>query len=114
LSARARRLRAPVPLCLSLALVGSLTLLLVLDSHLTFYGDDWWFLLYRRGWSPAVFLDPHLDHIAIAPVLTYKALLAVFGMRSAMPFHVVSTSVFVLAPGSCSPTCGAASAVGWR
>jgi hypothetical protein len=44
-----------------------------------------------------VFLDPHADHIAIAPVAIYKLLLATFGMDSALPFQVISTSVFLLA-----------------
>jgi hypothetical protein len=99
LAAGVRRLRGPLPVCLAAAFLASLALLLVFDSHLTFYGDDWWFLIYRRGWSPAVFLDPHLDHIAIAPILAYKVLVAIFGMRSAMPFHVLATLVFALGAG---------------
>jgi hypothetical protein len=81
---------------LATAAAGSGALLLILQSHLTFSADDWAFLLGRRGFSIGVFLNPHNDHIAIAPVAIYKALLAVFGLSSALPFQVVSTLVFLL------------------
>jgi hypothetical protein len=83
-------------ICLAGAAAGSGTVLLILQSHLTFFADDWEFLLNRRGLSVGVFLDPHNDHIAVAPVAIYKALLAVFGMGSALPFQVVSTLIFLL------------------
>jgi hypothetical protein len=90
--------RPPVAvlLCLGAAVACSGAVLLIFQSHFTFYKDDWAFLLHRRGSSPGVFLDPHFDHIAIAPIAIYKALLAVFGMRSALPFQIVSTLVFLL------------------
>lgn len=74
----------------------SLSVLLVLQSRLTFIGDDWEFLLQRRGLSAETFLRVHTDHIVVGPVAIYKALLAVFGMSSALPFQVVSTLIFVL------------------
>jgi hypothetical protein len=92
----ATRLRDPAVLVLIVALACSCTVLLALQSQLTFFGDDWNFLLERRGSSPAVFLDPHNDHIAIIPVAVYKAILSIFGMSSALPVQVVSTLVFLL------------------
>jgi hypothetical protein len=71
-------------------------LLLLWGSKLTFLLDDWEFLLYRRGFNAHAILDPHGEHISIAPVLIYKALLATFGMGSALPFRVVSTGLFLL------------------
>lgn len=94
---RGPRRSAAIPLIfLSGALACSGALLLILQSHLTFYGDDWEFLLTRRGMSLGVFLNPHNDHITIIPVAIYKALLAIFGMTSAVPFQIVSTLVFLL------------------
>ena len=81
---------------LATAAAASGALLLILQSHLTFFADDWEFLLQRRGFSAGVFLNPHNDHIAVAPVAIYKALLAVFGMSSALPLQIVSTLVFLL------------------
>jgi len=83
-------------ICLAAAVAGSGAYLLILQSHLTFFGDDWMFLLDRQGTSVAAFLDPHNGHIALAPVAIYKAMLALFGMDSALPFQVVSTLVFLL------------------
>ncbi|MGA8928018.1 MAG: hypothetical protein WB462_17550, partial [Solirubrobacterales bacterium] len=74
----------------------SATVLLLLQSRLTFVADDWRFLLDRRGLSATVFLDPHNNHIVILPVSIYKALLEVFGMSSALPFQIVSTGIFLL------------------
>ena len=72
------------------------TVLLLLQSRLTFFGDDWRFLLERRGFSLDAFLDPHNDHIALLPVAIYKTLLKIFGMSSALPFQVLSTGIFLL------------------
>jgi hypothetical protein len=94
--AHERIAQSPALLCLVVAVVCSGTYLLILQSPLTFYADDWSFLIDRRGFSVSVFFDPHNDHIAIIPVAIYKALLGLFGMESAMPFAIVSTLVFLL------------------
>ncbi|HET9119976.1 MAG TPA: hypothetical protein VFN72_05540 [Solirubrobacterales bacterium] len=96
LRATASGTRSPALLGLLIALACSGTLLLILQSHLTFFADDWRFLLERRGSSPDAYLDPHNDHIAVLPVAIYKAILEVFGMSSALPFAVFATAVFLL------------------
>jgi hypothetical protein len=88
-------LRPGALLWVAVAVSGAL--LIGLDTQLGFMNDDWWFLIYRRGWSPDFFLRPHLDHIAIAPVAIYKLLVSAFGMSSALPFHAAATLVFLLA-----------------
>jgi hypothetical protein len=92
----ARRPPSRVILVLALAVASSGALLLWLQSRLTFFADEWQFLLDRRGSSVGVFLDPHNEHIALAPVSIYKALLATFGMSSAVPFQVAATALFLL------------------
>jgi hypothetical protein len=86
------------PFILSLAVLtaASWALLLILESQLTFFADEWKFILDRRDWSVGDFLDPHNDHIALAPVAIYKLLLSTFGMERAFPFQVTSTLVLVL------------------
>jgi hypothetical protein len=71
-------------------------LLLLWGSKLTFLLDDWEFLLFRRGFNADAILSPHGEHIVVAPVLIYKALLATFGMGSALPFRFASTALFLL------------------
>jgi hypothetical protein len=84
---------------LAIALGASAVLLLSLDSHLTFVGDGWELLVRRQGWSPSAFLEPFHEHLILAPALLYKLLVAVFGIDSALPFYVVSTSFFLLSAG---------------
>ena len=87
---------APPVIGLAAAVAASGALLLAYQSHLTFYVDDWAFLLDRRGSSAAAFLDPYNNHIVLAPVAIYKGLLGLFGMTSALPFQIASTLVFLL------------------
>jgi hypothetical protein len=94
--ARPEALGTPALLALVWLVGASGALLLYWGSKLTFLLDDWEFLLYRRGFNAHAILDPHGEHISVAPVLIYKALLATVGMGSAFPFRVVSTAVFLL------------------
>jgi len=71
-------------------------LLLSFDSQLTFIADDWELLVAREGWAPDVFLSPFHENIVAGPTLVFKFLLAIFGMDSAVPFYVVSISLFLL------------------
>ncbi|HET9185111.1 MAG TPA: hypothetical protein VFN82_03115 [Solirubrobacterales bacterium] len=89
-------LGTPALVALIWLVAASGTLLLLWGSKLTFLLDDWEFLLYRRGFNAHAILDPHGEHISVVPVLIYKALLATFGMGSALPFRVVSTALFLL------------------
>jgi hypothetical protein len=94
-AALAARVPNPVGILLGLAVAASGALLLALGSRLTFLLDDWEFLLYRPGFTAHSILTPHNEHISIAPILIYKALVATVGMSSALPFRVVSTAVFL-------------------
>lgn len=91
-----RELSNPVLLALIWLCGASAFLLLLWGSKLSFLLDDWEFLIYRRGFDAHTILEPHGEHISIAPVLIYKALLATAGMGSALPFRVVSTALFIL------------------
>ena len=70
-------------------------MLLALGSKLTFLLDDWEFLLFRPGFTAHSILDPHGEHISIAPVLIYKALLATLGMDSSLPYLAVDVALVV-------------------
>jgi hypothetical protein len=67
-----------------------------LVSDLSFIADDWELLVKRHGFSAGTYLDPFHEHIVLGPAVVFKALLAVFGMGSALPFFTVSTAVFLL------------------
>lgn len=65
---------------------------------LFFFGDEWAFMLDRRGFSAEVFLEPHNEHPVAVGVITYKLLLAIFGMGSFAPFQV-TIALFHIATG---------------
>ena len=77
------------------ALAASGILLLILLSQLTFFGDDWDPLLYRRGFDLDVLLRPHAEHLIVGPTLMYKGIQATIGMESLLPYAVVSTASFL-------------------
>jgi hypothetical protein len=73
----------------------SAALILYWGSKLTFLLDDWEFLVFRRGFTADAILSPHGEHISVAPVLIYKALLSTVGMSSSLPFLAVSLALFL-------------------
>jgi hypothetical protein len=77
-------------------MAASAALLLSYTANLTFLGDSWELLVRRTGWSPNTFLESFNEHPVVIPALIYKLLLAAFGMESALPFHVVAISLFLL------------------
>jgi hypothetical protein len=80
---------------LAVAVAASGVLLLVLLSHLTFFGDEWDPLLYRRGFNLDVLLRPHGEHILLGPTVMYKGIQATIGMESLIPYAIVSTASFL-------------------
>jgi hypothetical protein len=94
LDRRTRKLWIIPSALFGLGLVGSVVLLLALQSPLTFRMDDWVLLLNR---SAGTALDPHNGHLLVVEVLIYRGLLNVFGMDSAQPYQVVSTLLFASA-----------------
>ncbi len=68
-------------------------LLVILGMRLSFFNDDWYFLLQRPGLESHPGLDtllaPHNDEIVVLLALVYKVLVAVFGMNSQLPFRLV-------------------------
>jgi hypothetical protein len=76
-------------------MAASAALILHWGSKLTFLLDDWEFLVFRRGFTADTILGPHGEHISVAPVLIYKALLSTVGMSSSLPFLSVSLALFL-------------------
>lgn len=80
---------------LVVAVVASAALLFGLNSQLTFIADDWELLVARDGLSAATVFEPFHENIVVGPAIVYKLLQGIFGMSSAMPFYVVSISLFL-------------------
>lgn len=96
-SAPDRRVATATLVALGWAVAISGGLLLYWGSKLTFFLDDWEFLVYRRGFNAHTILDPHGENIVAGPMVVYKLLLAVFGMSSAFPWRVVLIGSFLVA-----------------
>ena len=96
--------RLPVALLCLLSLV-AFALILFVGRGMTFYFDEWDFVLGRTGHSADVFLKPHNEHISVVPVLVYKVLFKTVGLEHHWPYlavlalmHVaLGICVFVLA-----------------
>jgi hypothetical protein len=71
-------------------------LLLHWQSGLTFWRDEWEYLLHRRSWSIDNFLDPFIEHLVAIPILIYRVQVALFGMDSPKSFQVVAVLLFLL------------------
>jgi hypothetical protein len=78
------------------AMLTAAGLWIFLGSRLTFFLDDWVFLLYKRGFTADNFFLPDNGHLVAGSVATWKLLLNTVGMGSIVPFRLVSTAMFLL------------------
>lgn len=104
-----------------LCMAGGL-LVVVLRTRLTFFNDDWYFLLQRPGLESHGGLDtllaPHNGNIVVLLAVMYKALVGAFGFGSQLPFGLVmgltvaalGVLVFVLVEERLGPVVGLAAA----
>jgi len=67
----------------------AVALLVYLGRYSTFIGDEWSFIVHRRGWSLDSLMAPHNEHWTLTLALVYKALFATIGLRSYLPYLVV-------------------------
>jgi hypothetical protein len=71
-------------------LVVALVLFLVLGRHRWFFLDEWDFLVERRAGSVTDLLRPHNEHWSTVPILAYRVLYGVFGLRTYVPYQLTS------------------------
>lgn len=79
--------RGPV-LVLAAGLLTSGALLISFASQLWFFGDDWAFLLHRGtvAGSDRGLLSPHNEHWSTVPILVFRAIFAMVGLREYLPY----------------------------
>lgn len=70
-------------------------LLLHLGRGLTFFYDEWDWIFDRRSGSVEPFLEDHNGHLSLLPMVTYRLLFAVVGLRSYLPYRLVVIAVHV-------------------
>lgn len=70
----------------------SSSLLFQYGSELTFFFDEWDFVL-NRTYNASDFLRPHNGHLSLLPVLVYNVLRSLSGIDSYVPFQVAGLLV---------------------
>lgn len=86
----------PILPLLGLLCAASAAMIVVLGTRLAFFNDDWYFLLQRPAlpfWDSI--LEPHNEHLSAISALTFKGLVAVFGLDDQLPFRILLAAVVV-------------------
>lgn len=55
----------------------------------TFWGDEWTWVLGRRGNDLGTYLEPHNEHLSLLPVAIYKLLFATVGLEHYGPYRAL-------------------------
>lgn len=73
-----------------LTLMGGFFLLLYCNRDQWFFGDEWDFLAHRgvTGADHSLW-EPHTEHWSTVPILIYRALYSLYGVRTYVPYVVV-------------------------
>jgi hypothetical protein len=70
---------------------------LYLTSYKIFFVDEWSFIAVRRTWQLDIFLLSHNGHWSTLPILLWKVLFVVVGIRSYFPYEAALLVVHVAA-----------------
>jgi hypothetical protein len=92
----ANRPKDPAAALVVVAMAAAGLLIVALGSKLSFFLDDWVFILYHRDINLDTFLAPDNEHLVAGAVAVWKLMLSGFGLGSAVPYRVVSTATFLL------------------
>lgn len=92
----ARRLPAAV-LALLMALAAAV--LAHEGRGLTFFADEWNFILTRHGDGVDDLLDAHVQHFSLVPVLIYRGLFELVGIDDYAPYRAVTIGLHLLCVG---------------
>jgi hypothetical protein len=67
----------------------ALVLWLVLARSLWFYYDEWDFLATRKAGNLGDLFRPHNEHWQTVPILVYRGLYGIFGLRTYLPYQLL-------------------------
>lgn len=81
----------------TVAAVVAFAVILYLGRSLTFFGDEWSFILGRQLISLDSWMQPHNEHWSMFPVIVYRAVFTVVGLHSYLPYLAVLAAVHVAA-----------------
>lgn len=81
--------RAAPWVIVGVAAVVATVVILRAGRGLTFFFDEWSFILDRRTGSIDDYLTSHNGHLGVFPIAIFKAMFAVFGLTSYTPYRVL-------------------------
>lgn len=80
--------------------LGAFAFLLYLGSGLTFFWDEWSWIINRQDWSIGTLMDAYNEHWSLVPLLIYKTLLSGVGLGSYLPYLAVLLVLHVSVAGA--------------
>lgn len=86
---------APVIL-MGIAAVISVVVLLLLQSGMTFFQDEWNMVIHRTGFNAPAFFDPNDVHPVPVVVAIYKICLDIWGLSTVFPDRLISVLLYAL------------------
>ncbi len=87
--------RSPATLIFAGAVALATIFLFVWLSKVTFWRDEWGFILDRRGSDLDTYLTPFVEQLLAIAVALYKLLIALFGIESPLPFQIAHVIVLM-------------------
>ena len=71
------------------AVAAGLLIVFVIGRHRWFFGDEWSFLAERNAGNLGDLFRAHAEHWSTIPVIVYRALWNLFGLRTYVPYQAV-------------------------
>jgi len=81
----------------ALVAIGAWGFLIWMGRGLTFFSDEWAFIEGRSLFDPPTWFAPHNEHWSTVPIVVYRLLMEVFGLRTYVPYLAVLIGLHVLA-----------------
>ena len=76
-------------------MVAGVLIVFVIGRHRWFFGDEWSFLAERDAGDLGDLFRSHGEHWSTIPVLAYRALWNMFGLRTYLPYQTVVAAMHV-------------------
>ncbi len=64
-----------------------------------FFGDEWSFLISRDAGSMSGLFKPHAEHWTTLPIITYRVMFHIFGLRTYVPYQLLTIILHLVAAG---------------
>ena len=80
--------RAALGVFVAFLVIAACALLFDLGRYFWFQGDEWDFLVNRNAGQLGDLLRAHNEHLTLLPILVYRLLWNLFGLRSYLPYQV--------------------------